>query len=140
MPPIELEYSEAVVSDSVSTLDPSALEGLSVGLNDVDYQFLDLDGEGVSGILAHQAGSYYYKSNLWKWQVQQSHCLAKDANAAHDKGSSSTTMDGSARRWLYGYGSSRWSNSRFLQAGSFDRKGRVGAISAISLSPKPSME
>lgn len=64
LPPIEFVYSEAKVSNQVSELSPSALEGLPVGLNDSGYQWLDLDGEGIPGILAHDGGTYFYKSNL----------------------------------------------------------------------------
>lgn len=64
MPPVEMDYSEATVSDKTNYLEPSALEGMPTGLNDSGYQFIDLDGEGVPGILAYQGGSYYYKPNL----------------------------------------------------------------------------
>ncbi|EXA32194.1 hypothetical protein FOVG_16566 [Fusarium oxysporum f. sp. pisi HDV247] len=63
LPPVEIEYSEAIISEETSRLSTSALEGLPLGIAG-DYQFLDLDGEGVPGILAHQSGSYYYKANL----------------------------------------------------------------------------
>ena len=29
-----------------------------------NYQWVDLDGEGVSGILTEQAGAWFYKPNL----------------------------------------------------------------------------
>ena len=45
-------------------LDVESLENLPVGLDGSNYQWIDLDGEGVSGILTEQANGWYYKSNL----------------------------------------------------------------------------
>ena len=68
LPPVEFEYSQAVLSHEVHDLDPSALENLPAGLDEALYRWLDLDGEGISGILTKQAGIYYYKSNLGEGQ------------------------------------------------------------------------
>jgi RHS repeat-associated protein len=64
LPAVELEYSRTIVSGEVRDLDPLSLENLPVGLDGSQYQWVDLDGEGLSGILSHQAGAYYYKPNL----------------------------------------------------------------------------
>jgi RHS repeat-associated protein len=64
MPPVELEYAEAKISNTVCTLSRSALEGIPSGVGFKEYEFLDLDGEGASGILAYESGSYFYKSPL----------------------------------------------------------------------------
>ena len=45
-------------------LDADSLENLPVGLDGAAYQWVDLDGEGVSGILTEQAGAWFYKPNL----------------------------------------------------------------------------
>ena len=63
-PPIEFEYSPAVVSHQIHEIDPSALQNLPGGINDAIYRRLDLDGEGISGILTKERGSYYYKPNM----------------------------------------------------------------------------
>jgi RHS repeat-associated protein len=64
LPPLEFTYSKAVVRDDVLELDDESLENLPVGLDGSTYQWVDLDGEGVSGILTEQAGSWFYKRNL----------------------------------------------------------------------------
>ena len=64
LPPIELEYSKAVIQDQLREVDGSSLENLPAGLDGTRYQWVDLDGEGVSGILTEQAGSWFYKANL----------------------------------------------------------------------------
>ena len=64
LPPMEFEYSKAIIQDTIHELDTTSLENLPVGLDGSAYQWVDLDGEGVSGILTEQAGAWFYKSNL----------------------------------------------------------------------------
>jgi RHS repeat-associated protein len=63
-PPLEFNYSKAVIQDDIRELDEASLENLPVGLDGRIYQWVDLDGEGLSGILTEQANSWFYKSNL----------------------------------------------------------------------------
>lgn len=64
LPPLEFEYSKAKIQDEVRYVDASAAENLPVGVDGSTYQWVDLDGEGVSGILTEQAGAWFYKPNL----------------------------------------------------------------------------
>src|SRR5882672_250300 len=64
LPPLEFEYTEATVQDKVEALDAASLDNLPYGLDGSNYQWVDLDGEGVSGILTEQAGKWFYKRNL----------------------------------------------------------------------------
>src|SRR6266849_5278942 len=64
LPPLEFEYSKAKIHDDIQLLDPLTLENLPVGLDGATYQWIDLDGEGVSGILTEQADAWFYKPNL----------------------------------------------------------------------------
>ena len=64
LPPLEFEYSKAAIQDQVLELDAASLENLPAGLDGSVYQWVDLDGEGVSGILTEQAGAWLYKPNL----------------------------------------------------------------------------
>jgi RHS repeat-associated protein len=64
LPPLELEYSKAVIDDDVHELDAESVENLPAGIDGSAYQWVDLDGEGISGILAEQGGAWYYKPNL----------------------------------------------------------------------------
>jgi Salmonella virulence plasmid 65kDa B protein/FG-GAP-like repeat len=63
-PPLEFTYSEAQIDPTVRTIEPESLENLSTGADDPNYRWLDLDGEGLSGILTEQAGAIFYKRNL----------------------------------------------------------------------------
>jgi hypothetical protein len=64
LPPVEFDYSQAVIDDQVRDVARESLENLPIGLDGSAYQWVDLDGEGLSGILAEQAGAWFYKRNL----------------------------------------------------------------------------
>jgi hypothetical protein len=63
LPPLGFSYTEATIQLDVREVDPTSLENLPVGLGG-SYQWVDLDGEGISGILTEQAEGWFYKRNL----------------------------------------------------------------------------
>jgi RHS repeat-associated protein len=63
LPALEFDYSEAEVDETVREVDPESLENLPYGIDGRKYRWVDLDGEGVSGILTEQGGSWFYKPN-----------------------------------------------------------------------------
>lgn len=68
LPPVELEYSQVpspaeLALQPVESVDPGSLENLPVGLDGGSYQWVDLDGEGSSGILTEQGSAWFYKRN-----------------------------------------------------------------------------
>lgn len=69
MPPVEFEYSPVLTRDEllkqpIRTVDQESLENLPYGLDGSNYQWVDLDGEGLSGILTEQTDGWFYKRNL----------------------------------------------------------------------------
>ncbi|MFE0646966.1 SpvB/TcaC N-terminal domain-containing protein [Streptomyces sp. NPDC059534] len=64
LPPVEFEYSEAVVDHTLRELDEESLDGLPTGLDGTRHTWVDLDGEGLPGILTEQGGGWFYKRNL----------------------------------------------------------------------------
>lgn len=71
LPPLEFEYSRPTIDETVNEIDPESLENLPYGFDGARYQWVDLDGEGLSGILTEQAESWFYKPNLSPINVQQ---------------------------------------------------------------------
>ena len=63
-PALEMEYSEAVVNPDVVDPDPDSLANLPSGAGSPSYRWLDLDGDGLQGVLAEQDGGWFYKRNL----------------------------------------------------------------------------
>jgi len=64
LPPMEFTYSRATLHNDIQTVDAESLENLPIGLDGKQYQLVDLDGEGLSGILSEQGGGWFYKQNL----------------------------------------------------------------------------
>jgi hypothetical protein len=63
LPPVEFEYTQAQVEETVRDIDPENLKNLPAGIDGSNYRWVDLDGEGVSGILTEQDGTWFYKPN-----------------------------------------------------------------------------
>jgi hypothetical protein len=64
LPPLELEYTEARIDHELREIDPESLQNLPSGLDGARFQWVDLDGEGLPGILTDQAEGWFYKRNL----------------------------------------------------------------------------
>ncbi|MEO5600886.1 MAG: SpvB/TcaC N-terminal domain-containing protein, partial [Cyclobacteriaceae bacterium] len=64
LPPIQFTYEKLGWNTEVKSLPKESLENLPVGIDDPTYQWIDLYGEGVAGILSEQAQGWYYKNNL----------------------------------------------------------------------------
>jgi RHS repeat-associated protein len=64
LPRFEFEYSKASIRDDIREMDLESLENFPYGLDSTNYQWVDLDGEGLSGILTEQADGWFYKRNL----------------------------------------------------------------------------
>jgi RHS repeat-associated protein len=62
LPPLEFEYTDATIDETV--IDAEGAENLPAGVDGTGYQWVDLDGEGLSGALADQGGTWFYKRNI----------------------------------------------------------------------------
>jgi RHS repeat-associated protein len=63
MPTLALDYARPVVNDVLSALPPESLDGLAGGVDGAHKQWVDLDGEGIPGVLIDDDRGWYYKSN-----------------------------------------------------------------------------
>jgi RHS repeat-associated protein len=64
LPPLEFQYSEAVIQEEIQEIDKESLENLPQGLDGAQYQWADIDGDGLSGILTEQGDAWFYKRNV----------------------------------------------------------------------------
>ena len=64
LPPLEFEYSQPIIHEEIKEIDQDSLHNLPYGVDGAHYQWVDLDGEGLSGILTDQAEAWFYKPNL----------------------------------------------------------------------------
>ncbi|WP_432825050.1 SpvB/TcaC N-terminal domain-containing protein [Dactylosporangium sp. CA-092794] len=63
MPAVEFAYSRPVIDTEAGTLGATSAANLPAGLAE-EYLWLDLDAEGLSGVLTDQGGAWWYKRNL----------------------------------------------------------------------------
>jgi RHS repeat-associated protein len=65
MPPLEFAYSPLpTIPSEVLSLDADSAANLPQGLDGGRYQWVDLDGEGASGVLCDEQGAWGYRRNL----------------------------------------------------------------------------
>jgi RHS repeat-associated protein len=64
MPPLEFTYSQPRIQSDVLALDRDSLGNLPEGIDEEWLHWVDLDGEGLTGVLAETPASWLYKRNL----------------------------------------------------------------------------
>jgi RHS repeat-associated protein len=66
LPPLELEYTRAVLDDTMRSLDADSLRNLPEGLGGAGHQWVDLRGDGLPGLLSREpgTGSWWFTPNL----------------------------------------------------------------------------
>ena len=69
LPPVEFEYSPADINETMRDVEDT--ENLPAGVDGSAYQWIDLDGEGLSGALTEQAGAWFYKRNVSALPVEE---------------------------------------------------------------------
>ena len=63
LPEVEFNYTPARIREEIEQVDSESIRNLPSGFDDVMYRWLDLEGEGLPGILTEQAGAWFYKAN-----------------------------------------------------------------------------
>ncbi|MDR4496749.1 MAG: hypothetical protein MRK02_02305 [Candidatus Scalindua sp.] len=64
LPPVEFTYTRPEIDEEVRMIDEESIADLPAGLGGGRYQWVDLDGEGISGVVKEHDESWFYKSNL----------------------------------------------------------------------------
>ncbi len=93
LPPLEFKYSKAAIHEEIKGLDPVSLENLPEGVDGARYQWVDLDGEGLSGILTEQAGAWFYKPNLGDGKFGAMETVAAKPSLASLSGGNTQLLD-----------------------------------------------
>ncbi|TFH46277.1 MAG: toxin, partial [ANME-2 cluster archaeon] len=93
LPPLEFEYTQATIQEEIKEIDSESLENLPIGLDGSLYQWVDLDGEGLSGILTEQADAWFYKPNLGGGEFGSLQILAEKPSIADLSGGQQQLMD-----------------------------------------------
>ncbi len=64
LPPLELGYAKPVLHDELQTVNSESLAGIPGGVPGAGAQWVDLDGEGIPGVLVPTERAWFYKQNL----------------------------------------------------------------------------
>lgn len=93
LPSLEFEYSQPTIHEEILEIEPESLENLPYGLDGNQYRFVDLDGEGVSGILTEQADVWFYKPNLGDGRFGPLETVAQRPSMANLNGGRQQLLD-----------------------------------------------
>ncbi|HLG56083.1 MAG TPA: SpvB/TcaC N-terminal domain-containing protein [Vicinamibacterales bacterium] len=77
LPPLELTYSRSQISEVVRTLDDESARHLPAGVDGRQYQWVDFNSEGLSGVLTQQGGAWWFKPNLGGGRLGVQECIAE---------------------------------------------------------------
>jgi hypothetical protein len=75
-PPAEFQYQQPEWDTTVKNISVEDLVHAPAGLDEQQYQFIDLFNEGLSGIFTEQANGWYYKHNLGGGHFEQAKLIA----------------------------------------------------------------
>jgi RHS repeat-associated protein len=131
-PPLEFTYGQPTIDPSVKFIDRESLENLPAGLDQTKYRWIDLDSEGISGILAEQPEAWYYKRNLGQASLAPTRVIAKQPAVAEAGNARQELMD------LAGDGEKALVQFAEPLAGFSERDGdgNWGPFTPFSLNPK----
>lgn len=93
MPPLEMRYDRPRFHTTIQTVDPGSLENLPIGLDGSQYQWVDLDSEGIAGILTEQGTGWFYKRNLGAAQFGPAELVATKPSVAMLQNAQQRVMD-----------------------------------------------
>jgi RHS repeat-associated protein len=88
IPPLDLRYSQSPLeSDPVGYFEARDAEAANLpeGIDGSRYRWLDLNGEGIAGVLTEQGRGWYYKRNLGGGRFA-AECLVRDKPATASLG------------------------------------------------------
>ncbi|GCE06808.1 SpvB/TcaC N-terminal domain-containing protein [Dictyobacter aurantiacus] len=93
LPALEFTYSRVHIDETMHTIDPESVEDLPYGIDGSHYQWVDLDGEGIAGILTEQAGNWFYKRNGGDGTFLPTETLLTQPSLANLKGGRQQLLD-----------------------------------------------
>jgi RHS repeat-associated protein len=67
LPPLQFGYSPLAIDERQRTADAQSLQNIVGDIGGARERWIDLDGEGLQGILTEDDGAWYYKRNVSAW-------------------------------------------------------------------------
>lgn len=123
LPSLLLNYAASPLDDAgprkwvIQDLPAESLENLPAGISGQGYQWTDLDGEGIAGVLSPQQGAWFYKPNRGHGRFGSTQ-VVRDMPVLEGGRSQLVDLDGDGRLEFAALGSGT--------GGFFDRTGDAG--------------
>jgi len=106
MPSLDLQFSEAIVDDTIRKIKDESYDNLPQGLSG-NYQFTDLNAEGLSGILIETANAWYYKRNLGEGRFDAMKLVTERPNwSTFNRGTQLSNLEANGQVYLSQVGKS----------------------------------
>jgi RHS repeat-associated protein len=93
LPPVGFTYSQPSVDPTVHAIEPAELENLPIGTQGPGYRWLDLNGEGLAGVLAERQGAWHYKANVGEGRFGPMRLVSQQPSFAAASGSGYQFID-----------------------------------------------
>src|SRR5262249_27844097 len=93
LPSLDFTYTEAHLDPDVHEVDAGSVENLPIGLDGTRYDWVDLDSEGLSGVLTKQGETWLYKRNLGQGQLAPIAVVATQPSLADLAGGRQQILD-----------------------------------------------
>jgi hypothetical protein len=136
MPTLQLGYRRAEVHDQLRTVEADSLSGIPAGIEGTGAQWVDLDGEGISGVLIPTDRAWFYKANLGGGQLAPPALLRSLPSPAElglgEGGQQFADLDGDGHLELVSYTAPL--------AGSFSRTAEDGWAPFVALPNLPQLD
>lgn len=105
LPSLDLDYIRPELHDELRSIDRESLAGIPSGVDGSFHQWVDLDGEGIPGVLTAQERTWYYKRNKGGGQLAPPAELQTLPSPAKLKGGAQLTdLAGDGQLDLVSYG------------------------------------
>jgi RHS repeat-associated protein len=100
-PAVEFGYALPQIQTDIQVLEPASTADLPEGVRD-PYQWVDLDGEGLPGVLSQHGGGLYYKQNVGRGELLPARILLRQPSLVQlgDGGQQIADLDGDGRKEL----------------------------------------
>ena len=88
MPPLDLDYTSSPLENEgyrhyeIKEVDPVSLQNLPAGIDDERFRWVDLNGEGISGVLSEQSTAWFYKPNAGQGRFGATELVAEKPSLA----------------------------------------------------------
>jgi RHS repeat-associated protein len=67
LPPLQFTYSPLAIDEQQHTLEEASAQNFTGAFNEGRERWIDLDGEGLQGVLSEGQDAWYYKRNVSAW-------------------------------------------------------------------------